>query len=134
MCIRLKSCCCGCSLTTGCIVLAILGMVGSGLNAIGSFIRLDFIGGFSSIIWLGISFMLYYGAKHRKTAYVLAYFIIDIIGVIIGAVASLVMIILAIVMTQEKIMTDWGFNSNGAYALSLTFEIMAGILPFATRK
>ena len=87
-------CCCGCSLETGCKIIAILGLIFGGIGLSFSVIGLAAFAGdaffilmfMSHLCYIVASAMLLYGALERKATPVLAYLIAEALSIIMAAI------------------------------------------------
>ena len=87
-------CCCGCSLETGCKIIAILGLIFGGIGLSFSVIGLAAFAGdaffilmfMSHLCYIVASAMLLYGALESKATPVLAYLIAEALSIIMAAI------------------------------------------------
>merc|ERR1712117_296669 len=78
---RVSSCCCGCSLETGCKIIAILGLIFGGIGFITSILAWETLNGadiFGNILEIVAASLLLWGTLKNKYIPVLAYLIIQV--------------------------------------------------------
>jgi len=77
----METCCCGCSLKTGCKIIAILGLIFGGIGFITSILAWETLNGadiFGNILEIVAASLLLWGTLNNKYIPVLAYLIIQV--------------------------------------------------------
>merc|ERR1719245_2897223 len=111
---RVSQCCCGCSLQTGCKILAILGLIFGGIGLFRCVVDIDAEA--STILeivchafYILASAMLLYGTLKRQTTPILVYLVVQALCMLIMAILIIFLLIgfgVAISTAADEIAAD----------------------------
>jgi len=111
---RVSQCCCGCSLQTGCKILAILGLIFGGIGLFRCVVDIDaeastILEIVSHAFYILASAMLLYGTLKRQTTPILAYLVVQALCMLIMAILIILLLIgmvVAIPTAADEIAAD----------------------------
>ena len=104
------------------------GMVTAGISLAGEIAMLQIGGAISSVIAIGINYMLWHGIKTRKPAFVLAYFVIVTIQTVLLGIASALAAIFLAILDDQTLGQYLGMTEADAHAFHTTMCGFVGLV------
>ncbi len=130
---RVRYCCCGCTLATGCIILGSISLFFAALGLISSIAQLNW----PNIAWPLFStimnVLLIYGSHYRRSPFILAYLIYYTIQTVLICVGLIVGVILNIVpdVIEDEVLSSVLWIALGSAALLLPLQIYLNIVVYS---